>query len=228
MPAASTRLTRVPRPWHALTALVSSLSLVIQLVLVLRGVNVLADESGQIAGAGVRVLRFFSYFTVQSNILVIITSVALAAAAQRDGKVWRVLRLDALVGITVTLIVYHFALRPILDLHGIAAVTDIGFHYVTPILAIIGWLVFGPRRRIDRKTIAWALLWPALYFGYSLVHGAISGWYPYPFVDVGVIGYLVALRNVVLVCVLLAAIGALYVYGDRKLPVTSVSRRRGR
>ncbi|PRZ42882.1 hypothetical protein CLV47_104230 [Antricoccus suffuscus] len=228
MPATSSRLDRIARPWHLLTALVSALSLIVQVVLVIRGVNVLADESGQIAPVGIRILRFFSYFTVQSNILVIITCLALAAAPQRDGKVWRVLRIDALVGITVTLIVYHFALRPILDLHGISAVTDIGFHYVTPLLAIIGWMLFGPRHRIDRDTVAWSLLWPALYFAYSLIHGAISDWYPYPFVDVGVIGYLVALRNVVLVCILLAAIGALYVYGDRKLPVTSVSRRRGR
>ena len=75
----------------------------------------------------------------------------------------------------MTLIVYHFALAPLLDLKGLPALTDIGFHYITPILAIIGWLLFGPRPRVDQSTLSWSPAWPALYFVYSLVHGEVSG-----------------------------------------------------
>lgn len=209
-----------PRLWHGATAAISLASLIIQLVLVIAGIEVLVDQSGHPVPTEQRVLRFFSYFTVQSNLLVMVTSVSLALAPQRAGRIWSVLRLDALVGITVTLIVYHFVIASQLDLHGLGAVTDLGFHYVTPILAISGWLLFGPRRRIRGTVLAAMLIWPVLWFGYTLIHGAISGWYPYPFVDVATIGYPTALRNAGLVTVLLLAIAGLFTLGDRLLRPT--------
>lgn len=226
MPAPPTSLPPGPgsqlpcRLWFAVTAAVSLASLVVQLALVISGVDVLVDETGHAPATWQRVLRFFSYFTVQSNLLVIATSATLAVHPQRDGRVWRVLRLDALVGITVTLIVYHFLLAPILDLHGINAVTDVGFHYVTPILAIIGWLLFGPRRRITGGVLGAMLMWPVLWFGCTLAHGAIAGWYPYPFIDAATIGYPAALRNAGLITLLLLGISALFLLGDRLLPRT--------
>jgi hypothetical protein len=54
----------------------------------------------------VRVLRFFSYFTTQANLLVVATSVSLAFRADRDGSSWRVARLNALTGITITAVVH--------------------------------------------------------------------------------------------------------------------------
>lgn len=210
--------SRIARPWNLVTALLSTAALIIQLILVIHGVGVLTDENGPTVAAPERVLRFFSYFTVQSNILVILSCLTLAVAPNRDGRIWRVLRLDAIVGITVTIIVYHFALAPLLNLRGLAALTDITFHYVTPVLAIIGWFLFGPRPRINRATLLWSLAWPALYFVYSLIHGAITNWYPYPFVDIANIGYPRALLNLLVVCMLLLVVGVIYKFGDAKLP----------
>ncbi|MEO6958245.1 MAG: Pr6Pr family membrane protein [Antricoccus sp.] len=218
--------SRIARPWNLVTALLSTAALIIQLILVIRGVGVLTDENGPTVAAPERVLRFFSYFTVQSNILVILSCLTLVLAPQRDGRIWRVLRLDAIVGITVTIIVYHFALAPLLDLKGLASLTDITFHYVTPVLAIAGWLLFGPRPRIDRATLLWSLAWPALYFVYSLIRGAITNWYPYPFVDVTTIGYPRAFVNLLIVCVLLLGVGVLYRFGDAKLRPIPVDRKK--
>lgn len=216
---------RIARPWNLVTALLSTTALIIQLILVLRGVGVLTDENGPTVSAPERVLRFFSYFTVQSNILVILSCLTLALVPNRDGRIWRIMRLDAIVGITVTIIVYHFALAPLLDLKGLAALTDVTFHYVTPVLAIAGWLLFGPRPRISQATLLWSLAWPALYFVYSLIHGAITNWYPYPFVDVTTIGYLRAFVNLLIVCVLLLGVGVLYRFGDAKLRSTPAERK---
>lgn len=216
----------VSRLWYGATAAVSLASLLVQLVLVVSGVDVLVDETGNAPATWQRVLRFFSYFTVQSNLLVIATSATLALRPQRDGRIWRVLRLDGLVGITVTLIVYHFLLAPILDLHGINAVTDVGFHYVTPILAITGWLLFGPRRRITGGVLAAMLIWPVLWFGYTLAHGAIAGWYPYPFIDAAALGHAAALTNAGLITLLLLGIAGLFLAGDRLLPRTGRAAQR--
>jgi hypothetical protein len=78
-------------------------------------------------------------------------------------------------------------------------------------------LLFGPRPRIDRSATL-ALAWPCAWAGWALVHGAIGGWYPYPFVDVTTHGYLVVLRNAAAVVVVLGVVTALFAAGDRALP----------
>ena len=220
------RRTGAARAWHAVTASISLVSLLVQFVLIVRGVNVLVDDTTGLpaAATATRVLRFFSYFTVQSNVIVIVTTGMLARDPERDGRWFRVARIAGLIGILVTFVVYLQALRPLLDLSGVAAVTDAGFHIVTPVLAVVGWVIFGPRPRFDRSTLLWSLVWPGVYFVYSLIHGAITGWYPYPFVDVAKIGYPLAMRNLAVVIVLLLAVGAVYVWLDRRLHRTSPIR----
>jgi hypothetical protein len=68
--------------WHVVTLLVIVVSLGTQLVLVVRGIDVLVPEEGQATpGVLTRVLRFFSYFTVQSNVLVALSVLPLVAGA---------------------------------------------------------------------------------------------------------------------------------------------------
>src|SRR5690606_28950316 len=101
-----------------------------------------------------------------------------------DGRLFRVLRLDAIVGITVTGLVHWFLLRPLLSLEGADYVADKLLHVVVPVLAVIGWAAFGPRPRVTAFVVRWALAWPVGWLVVTLVVGAISQWYPYPFLDV--------------------------------------------
>jgi hypothetical protein len=96
-------------------------------------------------------------------------------------------------------------------------VTNAVFHYAVPIAAVIGWLAFGPRPRIDARTLAWALAWPLAWFGYTLLHGHFTNWYPYPFVNVVAHGYGTVLLNALAVTAVLAAVGACFLAGDRYL-----------
>ena len=97
-----------------------------------------------------RLWHFVSYFTILSNLLVIVTVLPLIADPRHDGRRWRVLRLAALVMMTVTGLVHWFLLRPLSTLAGVEAVGDVLVHVAVPVLTVIGWLVFGPRPRIDR------------------------------------------------------------------------------
>ena len=173
---------RSARLWHALTAVVTLGALALQLVLVLQGGRVL-DETEPVPLVD-RLWRLVSYFTIQSNVLVAVATVLLARAPTRDGAAFRAVRLAGTVGITVTGVVHFTLLRPLLDLEGADYVADKLLHMVVPALAIIGWALFGPRPRVDRGAQVWSLAWPLAYLGYVLVVGAISGWYPYPFLDV--------------------------------------------
>jgi hypothetical protein len=169
------------RAFHAVTAAVATGALVLQLVLILQGGRVL-DETQQ-PELGVRLARFLAYFTIQSNVLVAVTTFQLARDPARDGSTWQVLRLAAISGITVTGVVHFLLLRPLLDLDGADFVSDKLLHMVVPALAFAGWAVFGPRPRVDWREIGLTLCWPLAWLVETLVVGALSGWYPYPFLD---------------------------------------------
>ena len=158
----------------------------IQLLVVIAGTSTVTDEPP--AALGVRLWHFVSYFTILTNVLVIVTVLPLIRDPRHDGRTWRVLRLAALVMITVTGLVHWFLLRPLSTLVGVEAVGDVLVHVAVPVLTVIGWLVFGPRPRIDARTVAWSLAWPIGWLVYTLVVGALTGWYPYPFLDVAARG----------------------------------------
>lgn len=169
------------RMLHLVVALVATAALVLQTVLVLRGGRVL-DETA-VPPLGVRLGRLVSYFTIQSNVLVAVTAWQLWRDPARDGRWWRPVRLAALVGITVTGLVHFVLLRPLLDLQGADWAADKLLHMAVPLLAVLAWLLVGPRPRTTWRTAGEALVWPVVWLVWTLVVGALSGWYPYPFLD---------------------------------------------
>jgi len=74
---------------------------------------------------------------------VIATSLSLTVRADRDGSGWRLARLDALAGITITGLVRWFLLHPLDDFHGWLWASDTLLHIIVPVLVVLGWLVFG-------------------------------------------------------------------------------------
>ncbi len=213
---------RPDRAWNLITGVVAAFAVVFQLVLVWQGHAVLDEVDPP--DLDTRLIRFVSYFTILSNILVAVTALALAADPKRESAVWRVLRLDALVGIAVTGIVHWFLLRPLLDLDGSDRVADQLLHVVVPLLAVGGWVVFGPRDGFSRAELLPSAIYPGLYIVWTLLRGELSGWYPYPFTDVNEHGYAVVLLNGVGVVVLFTALGFGAVWLDRRLSATSRER----
>ena len=162
--------------------MVAGFALVVQLILVGTGESVLIEEDPP--SLGERLLHFVSYFTVQANVGVFLAVLPLVRLPQHDGPGWRVLRLSSLVGIVITGVVHWF----LLDLTGWSYATDKLLHVVVPALALVGWLAFGPRPRITGRVVGLALIWPVAWLAYTLLLGAVMGWYPYPFVDVDRLG----------------------------------------
>ena len=175
------------RAFHALTAAVALVALVLQLALVVKGSAILVEENPP--GMSDRLLRFVAYFTVQSNLLVLVTTAQLARDPARDGGAWRVVRTMAISGITVTGLVHWFLLRKLLELHGADYLADRLLHLAVPILAVAGWLVLGPRPRIDWGVCLRAAVWPFGWLVVILLQETVTGWYPYPFLDHGTHGW---------------------------------------
>jgi hypothetical protein len=200
-------------------ALVVVVALVVQLALLLfGGTDTNTGDSLSGVPVGKRLADLLSYFTIQSNLFVLGTSLSLALHPGRGGRVWRVLRLDALLGISITGIVYWALLAPLVDLRGWGLVAGLGFHLVAPVATVGVWLLLGPRPRVTWSTVGWAFVWPVAWVVATLVRGAVTGWYPYPFLDVTAVGYPQALLATGAVLVLGVLLTLLLRLLDRRLP----------
>lgn len=212
----------MPRIWHATIAVLVAVALVMQVWIAVRVSAVPPGHAvGTLRGVGLagRILRVFSFFTIQSNVISGVASAQLARRPDRDGSGWRVLRLDALLGILITGIVYSTVLARIHQPDGWQeTITNTLVHYIVPTMMLLGWLLCGPRPRISRRVMLAALAWPIVFVAYTLTAGAISSWYPYPFLDAATNGYGRVLINTGLVLVVFAVIGALLWWGDQALP----------
>jgi hypothetical protein len=186
--------------WFAVTALVALVGLVIQIALTA------GDGTGRFASPASRVGNLFCFFTIDSNLLVGVTCLLLALNLSHPAAMFRVLRLDGVVGIVVTGVVFQVALAGLHHLTGTAALADTLLHKVSPILCLLGWLLFGPRGALTAKIAGWALLFPLAWLAVTLIRGAIIDYYPYPFVDAATLGYGRVALNCLLIAVLFTAL----------------------
>jgi hypothetical protein len=215
----SGRWLAASRWWYGSIAGIALASLLVQIVLIFTGgADANSGDTGGAVSIPVRFIRLFSYFTVDSNIVVAIVCVLLVADPRRQGRWWDALRLNALLAITITGIVYAAVLAPLIQLTGWAQAANVGFHYIVPWAMVAGWLVFGPRPRFRWGTLAAAFILPIVWLAYIFVQGPFTRWYPYPFLDVTTIGLGPALVNAVLVLVFAAVLGLVYLLIDAKVP----------
>lgn len=191
------------RTWFLLTAVVVVVAIGIQ-VPVSAG-----TEGGFFSDPAYRALNTFAFFTIQSNLLVGLSALMTALQPDVDTLLRRVVRLTALVAISVTGLVYHTVLAGLSELEGAALVADELLHTAVPLLAVVGWVLFGPRRRTSWRVVALAVVFPVLWLAFTLVRGvAVGGFWPYPFVDVDELGWTQVLLNCGAVAVLFVGLAA--------------------
>lgn len=182
-------------------------------------------------GSPVRVL---TYFEVQSNILL---AVVFAVAARRAWTARRPLP-SALTGATLLYIaiagaVYHvvladgtipFTMTPgAAGPAGLASLANQLLHTVTPIAALLDWLLLTQPGRLRLRQAAPWMLYPLAYLVVSLTRGELilpgtPGRYLYPFLDVDLHGYKAVLGNALLLGLGFYALAVLLIALDHARP----------
>jgi len=99
------------------------------------------------------------------------------------------------VYITFVGLVYNLVLRKLWVPTGMQRVVDESLHSVITFLCVVCWIIWIPKKGLEWKDISGWLLFPAFYAGFIIFRGAFSGYYPYPFIDVGKLGYEQVLLN---------------------------------
>ena len=191
------------------TALIAILAIVVQ-------AKVLADAGG------LDVVNFLSYFTIQSNLIGIAVLLVLAIQTSRHRPAaFEGLRGAATVYLTVTFVVVIALLKEV-DVGLQLPWVDVVLHKVTPIVIVADWLMDPPLIPIGwRRSLRW-LAYPLVWLAYSMIRGAIVGWYPYPFLDPANGGYGQVAVTVAVVLVASAAVCVFYAW----LGTTLGARRR--
>ena len=137
-------------------------------------------------------LRFFTFFTILSNILVAVCFTVLALkSCSKKGNIFS--RPGVLSAVTVYIAivgaVYQLVLRPLWDPQGMQKIADELLHSFTPVYFLLFWLLYVPKAILQWQHILFWLFFPLCYLIIILLRGAVAGYYPYPFVDVTKLGY---------------------------------------
>ncbi|HTD99195.1 MAG TPA: Pr6Pr family membrane protein [Mucilaginibacter sp.] len=165
------------------------------------------------------VMRFFTFYTILTNLLL---AVCFTFMLLKPRSKWNdfftspAMLAAAATYITVVSVTYNIILRFIWSPQGLQRVVDELLHLIIPILYIIFWLIFVPKGGLKWKNVFPLLVYPLVYLCVILIRGAMSGWYPYPFVDVNQLGYGKALLNSGMITIAFIIIALLFVLIDSK------------
>ena len=127
------------------------------------------------------------------------------------------MRTAILAYIIIVAVIYHYLLAKLWNPQGWQLVADTIEHVVAPALYVIDWALFVPKGTLRFKSAFVSLVFPLGYAAYSLVHGAATGFYPYPFIDVSHLGYDKVLTNMVMLLLAFGGLGLLLIALDRWL-----------
>lgn len=153
-------------------------------------------------------VRFFSFFTVQTNILAALVLTAFAIrTAPEEWLVHPFVRSAVAAYIVMVGIIYDTVLRPLEPLQNVQSFTNIVMHYAMPIGYLAFWLTCVRKTGLRWYDPLLWLIYPLFYLGLVLVRGKMSGFYPYPFIDAKTLGYAGVAANTAGLLVVCAAIG---------------------
>ncbi|MBT2673739.1 Pr6Pr family membrane protein [Streptomyces sp. ISL-14] len=183
-------------------------------------------------------LRTLSHFAIQANVLL---ALVFALAARRAWTARRPLP-SALTGATllyalVTGLVYHLLLAnpsspftlpgaltgEATDPTGWHAFTTQVLHTVTPLAALLDWLLLTAAGNLHLRQATTWLVYPLTYLAFTLIRGELlvpgtPARYLYPFLDVGRHGYRSVLANALLIGLAIYALAILLVALDHTRP----------
>lgn len=185
---------------------------------------------------GVPAVNFFSFFTVESNILTVavflIGAVLLIRSADPDPLWFGMGRAAVTAFMATTGIVYNTLLRGVEVSEG----ATLGWsneivHVIGPILIVLDWLFAPGRRALEWKHIWVVVTFPVVWAIYTMIRGPFvddptqavlnpdyaGGWYPYPFLNPAnsELGYVSVAFYVVLIAAVIGGVGAAVIWVSR-------------
>ncbi|MGL4340165.1 MAG: Pr6Pr family membrane protein, partial [Rhodoglobus sp.] len=169
--------------------------------------------------------KYFTLFTIQSslmNVVVLLVGGVLALRRVSDTVLYTTMRMLVVVYGVVTGVVYNALIRGGPPEDGFTPVQwpNEVVHVAIPIFLLLDWLLSPGRPALRWAALRIVMIYPLSWLAYTLIAGAVTGWYPYPFLQpetgwLSVSIYIVAISGFVLFVGFLAV-----AYSRRKRSLT--------
>ena len=158
------------------------------------------------------IIRFFSYFTILTNLLATIFFTVRLAGFKKKPFIflWSPGALTAITSfILIVGLVYQTVLRSIWEPTGLQQLVDELLHTINPLFVLVYWIIFVEKKDLVIKALLSWLWYPIIFLVYTLIRGRFTNFYPYPFLNVDNLGYTRVLLNVTIIVAVTLAIFAL-------------------
>jgi hypothetical protein len=165
------------------------------------------------------ITRYFSFYTILTNILVAYcaTILLLKFSAKIKNFFSKQTTLTAItLYITIVGLVYNIVLRSLWNPKGLQKIVDELLHLVIPLLFLLFWFLFAGKNELKWKNILSWMIYTFIYLIFVLFRGKMSGFYPYPFIDIDKLGFNKVLVNSFFILLLFLVFSFLFI-GINKL-----------
>ncbi|MCB0458572.1 MAG: Pr6Pr family membrane protein [Flavobacteriaceae bacterium] len=162
------------------------------------------------------IIRFFSFFTILTN-----TLVALFFTNKITNSIKMFGKSGALTSITTFILivglVYQIILRSTWSPTGLQMVVDELLHTIIPLYILVYWFLFAEAKNFNIKSILPWLAYPIIYSVYIMIRGKLSGFYPYPFLNVTEIGLKQSIINILIILIISLFIMSILILIGKKI-----------
>ena len=165
-----------------------------------------------------RIFGSYRFFTIQTNIMVLAwLSLALISYFKPNllHKLVGVLKGAFTLYISITFIVFAIFLSIFYTPTGFEAFSNIVFHYITPIVFIIDWIL-TEKVKYKWKFLLFWLIYPVCYLCFAICYGTFTGDYIYFFLNINALGIPTFLMSFCVLVVFFLVIGVMYIGINRK------------
>ncbi|WEK70147.1 MAG: Pr6Pr family membrane protein [Candidatus Chryseobacterium colombiense] len=191
----------IPRILSLIFALIGWFSVITQYDLMIENSQISFTET---------TIRFFSYFTILTNIIV--TMYFTFRAFNFSPTIKKPGILTAItIYILIVCLIYQIILRSAWAPTGLQKLVDELLHSIMPILVLMYWYLYENKKGLTYKQIPYWAIYPLLYLFYILIRGYFSDFYPYPFINVIHLGYFQVFINSFWVLLLFVALSMFFI-----------------
>lgn len=158
-------------------------------------------------GFGRALVFFFSYLTILTNLGVALVYFASASRKKALRSLAGPTARAMMAGSIFAVMAAHLAqLLPGWNPQGLARLTDLALHYLTPLVFLFWWLTGPHPVHLRWSRVGVMMIYPLAYAVWVVFRGVTIGRWPYPFVSVPDLGWGQVLVNLALMLVIFALV----------------------
>ena len=145
----------------------------------------------------------YQFFTIWTNTLVMLIMTGIAIN-QFNNKLATLMATVAIIGVGI---IFHSLLGSPPGQQGLDLLANLITHTFVPILCPLWWLVFQSNLRFHWKNSFVGMIFPIIYCVYALLRAEVTGFYPYPFIDLETLGVAGLIKSIAFISFAFFSIG---------------------